>query len=86
MVEDQRYLAVLDHIAQELQSAIVEFNRKANGVTDRDTLISLRMEQNELLTALLKKHRRAMEFMQGKTVEPEMHFGEGVLLPAGGQG
>jgi hypothetical protein len=86
MVEDATYLAIFHEIAQELEANIIEYNKQTSGVTGKDQLIALRMEQQSILMELLKKHRRAMDHMQGKPVEPETHFGEAILLPAGGFG
>lgn len=73
-------------VERELTAAIVDYNRKVSGVTDKATLIALRIEQADYLIELLKKHRRTMDFMQGKPVEPVTHFGEAILLPVGGFG
>jgi hypothetical protein len=84
MVEDATHLAIFHEIAQELEANIIEYNKRTNGVTDRDQLIARRREQQGVLMELMRKHRRVMDYMQGKPVEPETHFGEAVLLPAGG--
>jgi hypothetical protein len=73
--------ALSDAIHKELQTNLDKYNRAHNGAD----LLALRIEQNDELLVLLKKHRRALEFSQGKTVEPEVHFGEGVLIGIGGQ-
>jgi len=85
-MEDRRYLTILDAIANELQGNLVEYNTRANGITDKTLLLNLRTEQNLALVELLQKHRRAMAFMAGEKIEPELHFGEAVLLPVGGLG
>jgi len=72
-------------MAKELEQNLLEYNRKSgNGDQDRDRLIALRMEQNDALVELLKKHKRTMLFMQGKPYEKEHHSAETVLLPAAG--
>jgi hypothetical protein len=85
-MEDLTHMQFFSDVERELTAVIVDYNRKASGVTDKAKLIALRTEQADLLIELLKKHRRAMDFMQGKPVEPVMHFGEAVLLPVGGLG
>ncbi len=84
VIEDKQYLTILDDMAMELHSNLVVYNGKAMHEAEKDKLIAMRIEQNELLFQTLKKHRRTLEFMRGQKIEPEMHFGEAVLLPAGG--
>jgi hypothetical protein len=84
MVEDEQHLTIFDEITKELQENLVRYNQKANGESDKQKLIELRLEQNDVLVDLLKKHRRVMLYMAGKPIDPEMHFGESVLLPVGG--
>jgi hypothetical protein len=85
-MEDGRYLTILHEMQIQLQENIVEFNKRANGINDRDQLLALRAEQYEALIEIVHRHKRHIAFMQGKPVEPEMHFGHAVLLPAGGMG
>lgn len=85
-MDDMTHMQFFHDLDQELTAAIVHFNRRANGETDKQKLLELRIEQNDYLVELLKKHRRAMDHMQGKKVDPVTHFGEAVLLPVGGQG
>jgi hypothetical protein len=83
-MEDMSHMKFFQEVEQELTAVIVGYNRKTFGITDMDKLIALRTEQAELLMDLIKKHRRTMDYMQGKPVEPVTHFGEAVLLPVGG--
>lgn len=85
-MEDMRHLAILDGLAREIQQNLVEFNARASGKTDKAELLELRLEQNRALTELLRQQRRAMEFMAGLPIQPETHFGEGVMVGTGGQG
>jgi hypothetical protein len=84
MMEDGQHLTSIEEIRKELQSIIAEYDQRASVVVDKEALLTLRLEQNAALTEALKKHRRVLEFMLGKPVEPEMHFGSAVLLPAFG--
>jgi len=83
-MDDMSHMQFFVEVEKELTAAIVNYSRRVFGITDRDKLIALRTEQAELLMDLIKKHRRTMDFMQGKPVEPVTHFGEAVLLPVGG--
>jgi hypothetical protein len=84
MVEDKQHLQLFDEIARQLEEAVVGFNRRANGVTDRDELLMIRREQNEVLAEAVARHRRAMNALEGKPIEPQVHFGESVLIGVGG--
>lgn len=83
-MDDLSHMQFFHDVERDLTEAIVLFNRRANGETDKQKLLALRIEQNDILMELLRKHRRAFDFMQGKPVEPVVHFGEAVLLPVGG--
>lgn len=85
-MEDMRHLGVLDGLAREIQQNLVEFNARASGLTDKAELLELRLAQNEALAELLRKQRRALQFMAGQKIEPEVHFGEVILQGTGGQG
>jgi len=80
-MEDMSHMQFFQEVDQELTAAIVEYQRKTFGIVDRNKLIALRTEQAELLMDLIKKHRRTMDFMQGKKVEPMAHSAEAVLFP-----
>jgi hypothetical protein len=85
-MEDKRYLTLFDEIARELEVAIVGFNRQANGISDRNELLKIRREQNAVLAEAVARHKRAMDYLKGKPIEPQMHFGESVLLGEGAGG
>jgi hypothetical protein len=86
-MEDKRYLEVLDAIRMELEGNIVDFNRRANGSSEmsKEDSVAIRLEQNERLAEMLKKHRRHLLYILGKEVEAETHdSGQIHLLPVGG--
>jgi hypothetical protein len=83
-MEDKRYLTQFHDMAVELERNVVEFNQRASGLTDRQKLMELHAERCEILAEIVKRHKRALDFMAGKPVEPEQHFGEAVLLPVFG--
>lgn len=84
-VSDGQFLTLLAEIAREIEGNVVSYNGRSCGMLDKNELIALRLQQNEELIALLTKHRRAIEFMQGKRIEPQVHFGEAVLIGVGAQ-
>lgn len=86
VVDDNRHLEPLNAMAKELQDNVFKFNERANGVTDKVELATLRAEQNDALAEMIKRHRRSIDFMLGKQVPPETHFGDAVLLPVFGDG
>ena len=73
MIEDMRHLAVISALADELQEALTRYNRLSNGISDKDTLLRLRLEQNDLLAEIVRKQRRHLRYMNGEQIEPEIH-------------
>lgn len=86
VVEDKRHMDIFWQMTAEIENHAVEYNRRMSGVTDKKTLIAERSRYNKELIALIDKHDRAMRFMAGQPVQPETHFGEGVLIAVGGRG
>jgi hypothetical protein len=85
-IVDMQHLAIFDDMAREIAAICYNYNVKANGVRDKAELLKIRGEQNDVLMETLRKHRRTMDFMAGKAVEPQTHFGEAVLIGVGGTG
>lgn len=79
-------METLDALARELQSQLIEYNHQASGITDKETLAKLRLEQNANMVELLRKQRRALEFMLGMEVTPEVQFAEAIIEGKGGGG
>jgi hypothetical protein len=86
MVEDKQYLGVIDAIGMELHAILVDYNQRANGITDKSALIALRLEQFNALEESVKKNRRVLKFLNGEQVEPVAHSGEAVLVGVFGGG
>lgn len=84
MIEDMTHLAVFDALANELQDNLVEYNRRANGETDKLKLAVLRLEQSDALTEILRKQRRHLRFIKGEKIEPETHVVEATIVGVGG--
>jgi len=85
-MEDKRYLAIFHEMAVELENNLVEFNRQANGITGKEQLAEIRSKQYEILTEIVNRHKRTIDFILGKPVAPQQHFGEAILLPVFGGG
>lgn len=86
VIEDKQYLQLFNDIANQLEAAVIVFNQRANGITDRAELLALRREQNEVLAEAVARHKRAMDYMEGKPVEPQTHFADAVLVATVGGG
>lgn len=85
MIEDMRHLEMFAAHAQEVADVIVRYNECINGVTDKAELVRLRLNHVREMISLLERQARALRFMAGEKIEPEMHFGEAVLVGIGGQ-
>jgi hypothetical protein len=85
-MEDKRYLTTFHDMQSELDRHVVEFNQRASGITDKRQLIAIRREQCDILTDIVRKFQRTMDFMEGKPVKPQQHSGEAVLFPVLGGG
>ena len=48
--------------------------------------IEVHRKMNAELLERIRLHERELALMAGEEVKPEVHFGEAVLLPAGGMG
>ena len=83
MIENMTHLTVLDSLARELQQVLTDYNRRANGVTDMATLVTLRLEQNTVLAEVVRKQRRHLRLMNGEKIEPETHYAEAVMVGRG---
>jgi hypothetical protein len=84
-IEDKQFLTAIDAIARELESILIECNRRSNGSADKDTLIALRLEQMDILEESVKKNRRVLNFLAGRPVEPQVQFAEAILVGVGDQ-
>lgn len=84
VIEDMTHLGVVDALARELQEVLNTYNAKSNGITDKATLLALRLEQNSVLAEVLRKQRRHLRFMNGEKIEPETHYAEAIITGRGG--
>jgi hypothetical protein len=49
-------------------------------VISDEGLFKANRERNDALLELCRKHKRALDFMEGKPIEPELHFADAVLV------
>jgi hypothetical protein len=49
-------------------------------------VIDVHRKMNAALLERIRLHERELALMAGEKIEPEVHFGEAVLLPTGGMG
>jgi hypothetical protein len=83
---DMTHLAVIDAHTRELQGLLIEFNGHTNGVTDKAELCALRLRQIAVLRDVLHRHKRALDYMAGNPIEPEVQFGEAIVHAVMGGG
>lgn len=76
---------IFDHHTMEIEYIIREYQEKMQEIEDVE-LLKLRREMNARLIDVLTQQKRALDFMAGDPVEPRVHFGESILLPAFGGG
>lgn len=79
-MEDKRSIALLEEMRLELQNNVVLFNSRLSGLNDQKQIVDIRREQLDILEDMVIRHRRALDWMEGKPVKPMTHFGEGVLI------
>jgi hypothetical protein len=70
---------------KELDSIRKGWDIAAIGHVGKDA-IDVHRKMNAALLERIRLHERELAFMAGENIEPEVHFGEAVLLPAGGMG
>jgi hypothetical protein len=85
-MEDLRHLEVLAAHIREINLMIYDHNVATSGITDRDTLVAMREEFSAELVELLKRQKRAIDYMMSRPVEPQVQFGECVLTGKGAVG
>ena len=83
MIEDKKHMALLEAIASDLATAVVKFNQQFNGEDDRDKVLALLEQQNDILAEMAHRHRRAIDFVAGRDVKPEVQSLESVLVGVG---
>jgi hypothetical protein len=84
-MEDMTHMTPLDAIGRELAEIAAEYNRRSNGLTDKDALVAIRREQLDVLDDFITKSRRVLRYLNGEPVEPVVHYGEAVLVGIGAQ-
>jgi hypothetical protein len=70
---------------KELDDIRRQWEIAAIGHTSKNA-IEVQRKMNAALLDKIKQQDRWLAFAAGEKVEPEAHFGEAVLLPAGGMG
>jgi len=89
MIEDKRKDVRLRQLADahthEIERVIRDFNERSNGKTGKEVM-ELHLERYVHLANLLNQQKRVLDSHLGNPVEPEMQFGEAVLLPTFGGG
>lgn len=79
VIEDVQYLQILDSYTHDAQRVIFKYNELTNGKKDKAELLELYLARNAELTELLRQQTRAIRYMKGEKVEPEVQFAEAVI-------
>ena len=74
----------MDAHVTEIKCLLNEYTEKAGSASD-DEILAVRREQNAKLLELLQNQKRVMDFFAGEKIEPQTHFGEGVLIGTFGE-
>ncbi len=83
--EDVRMRQLIDAHTHEVESVIRNFNEQLGGKLGREA-VELHLQRHAVLVELLTQQKRVLDYLLGNPVDPQPHFGEAVLLPAGGFG
>lgn len=73
MITDMTHLAVIDGMMKQLQDLLIQYNRDAEGITEKVELFNLRRKQNLELTEVLRQQRRGIAYHLGEPYEFENH-------------
>jgi hypothetical protein len=76
---------IFDYHTIEIARIMREHAEIAAGKTGAE-LLAVRRAENAALMETCARQKRALALLAGDPIEPEMHFGEAVLLPAFGGG
>lgn len=82
-IDDKQFLGLIDDQVRQIQANIVEYNSRANGMTDKEPLLNLRIEQYVALREMVVEHERILRFLRGEKVEPKAHEARAVLIGLG---
>src|SRR5262245_31913044 len=80
------HVEMIHELISEIRRNLSDYDLRAVGIGSKAEMLELRLEQNQRLADLLHQHRRALNFMAGNKVEPEVQFGEAIVIGAMGGG
>lgn len=84
-IDDKQFLSLIHDQVRQIQENVVEYNSRANGLTDKGPLLDLRIEQYAALREMVAEHERILRFLRGEKVEPKAHEAKAVLTGIGMQ-
>jgi hypothetical protein len=84
-MNDNEIYAKLALFKKELERTMREWGVAAIGHAGKD-VIEIHRKMNAELLERIRLQERELALMMGEKIEPEVHFAEAVLLPAGGLG
>lgn len=82
-MSDEEVFAKLALFKKELDSIRRNWDMAAIGHVTED-VIKIQRKMNAELLERIRLQERELAFILGEKIEPEVHFGEAILLPAGG--
>jgi hypothetical protein len=82
-MNDDEIFQKLALFKKELDNIRKGWEIAAIGHVGKDAL-EIHRKMNAALVERIRLHERELALMMGEKVEPEVHFGEAILLPAGG--
>jgi hypothetical protein len=71
------------HHLQEIDELICQYRDLAEG-KDGPDLMAIAQAGNAAIAELVERQGRALKFLAGEKIEPEVQFAEGVLIGIGG--
>jgi hypothetical protein len=71
------------HHLQEIDELICQYRDLADGKEEMELLV-IAINGNAAIAELVARQGRALKFLAGEKVDPEVQFAEGVLLGIGG--
>jgi hypothetical protein len=84
-MDENEIFAKLALFKKEIDNIRKDWDIAAIGHTGKNA-IEVHRKMNAALLERIRLHERELAFMSGDKIEPEVHFGEAVLLPVGGMG
>jgi len=83
-MNDEEIFAKLALFKRELDGIRRNWDLAAIGQANVKDVVYIQRKMNAELSERIRLQERELAYIMGEKIEPEMHFGEAILLPAGG--